>query len=235
MVRFCRRVCLAILTVVVLSSAASAATIYDVVANRLPNPLQWYTAGYGTGGYSLMWSQIDADGKTLLPTGRPTGDYTGSWSNNPAWLVFHTGSLGGGGGSGYSPPGGPTGDVITRDFTLESLDIARMFDFSVLFYDPGLSASVTDDTLIARVILTGDQGTTGTNFQTVTAADVRAGTMVTFSVKAEAAEKIGITIETVGTYAAGFFLDNVQAATVPEPATLALVALGFGVMLRRRR
>jgi hypothetical protein len=181
-----------------------------------------------------MWSSLGPDGKTLLPDGRPTGQYSGAWTGgNPAWLRFQTavGALGGDAGS--SPA--PEGSVQTRNFTLESIDTARQFDFSVLFYDPGIDAALADDAVVARVTLTGAAGTTGQGAKSLTAADVRGGTMLTFDVLAGAGEQIGVAIETVDTYSAGFFLDN-AGGLAPEPATTALVAAGLGgLALRRRR
>ena len=248
----------AILAGMVLTSSASAITIYDVRGMQLLDPTQWWNAAvnglaFGSESYTLMWNKIGPDGKTFLAGGRPTGDYTGNWAGNPAWLNFKTGTPNQGSGSGpYQPSGTLLGTVIPRLYTLESWDANRRFDFSVLFYDPDLTA--TGSELVASVILTGNFGTEADpgffadpfNVKTLTANEVRAGTMVTFDVGAAAGEEVAVTIETKGTYAAGFFLDNIRAYTplslatstsvAPEPATMALLALGLGgIVMRRRR
>jgi len=252
----------AMLAGLVLTSSASAITIYDVKTDSWSaaggDPYDWSNGGkYGLSGYSLMWTNIDAvTGKFLA--GRPTGHYTDNWKPaNPAWLIFKTGTPNTGNGTGpYQPSGTLSGTVIPRLYTLESWDKSREFDFSIYFYDPGLTA--TGSELVASVILTGNFGTHAGptllkdpfNFQTLTADQVHAGTMITFDVGAAAGEEVAVTIETKGTYAAGFFLDNVKdwtppvttslsdppPAVMPEPATMALLALGMGgIVMRRRR
>ncbi len=230
-----QQVLVVLLALLAVGSVASAATIYDVMANQLADPEHWYDAGYGQSGYTLMWSEIDPDGKTLLTTtGRPTGSYTGSWADNPGWLDFQQTSSGGGGGG----TGGGTGNNIGT-YTIAATDgVSRRFNFSTLFYDPGLDAAIGDGDLAVRITLTGSLGTTlaGTapNMKELTGLDVRKGTMVTFNVLAEAGETLGVTIESIDTYAAGFFLDTITVA--PEPATLSLLGLGLaGLVLRRRK
>jgi hypothetical protein len=230
----------AVVAVLVLSSAASAITIYEIKGDKLADPTKWYDYFGSSSSYSyaLMWdpAKVAADGKTLLPGGRPTGEYSAWAGANPGGFHFDTGTgSSGGGGSPGGSEGVPQGNVQTRGYTLQ-WDSATRFDYSVMFYDPGIDASITDDTVIARVILTGENGTLGDigNARTLTAADVRAGTMVSFDITADALEKFYVTVESVDTYAAGFFLSNVTGA-VPEPASLALLALGAcGMILRRR-
>jgi hypothetical protein len=252
-------VVVAILAGLFFASSASAITIYDVRGQWLPNPTYWWDPWsnlgltFGSESYSLMWNKIGSNGKDLLAGGRPTGDYTGNWKPaNPAWLNFKTATPNGTGSGPYQPSGTLLGTVIPRLYTLESWDANRRFDFSVLFYDPGLTAIGSE--LVASVILSGNFGTEADpsviadpfNVKTLTADEVRAGTMVTFDVGAAAGEEVAVTIETKGTYAAGFFLDNIRAYTplslatstsvAPEPATMALLALGLGgIVMRRRR
>ena len=248
----------AILAGLVLTSSASAITIYDVRGQQL-DPTYWWDSTrnggftFGAESYTLMWNKLGPNGKDFLAGGRPTGDYTGSWAGNPAWLNFKTGlpSNANSGTGPYQPSGILSGTVIPRLYTLESWDANRRFDFSVLFYDPGLAAG---SELVATVILSGNFGTKADpgltrnpfNVAALTADDVRKGTMVTFDVGAAAGEEVGVTIETKGTYAAGFFLDNIRgytpmslatsASVVPEPATMALLAFGLGgIAMRRRR
>ena len=236
MKRFCQSLSVTLLTLLVVGSAASAATIYSVMANELVDPTQWYMEGYGQNGYSLMWSSVGADGRTL-EAGRPTGTYSGSWADNPAWLDFRAGTGGGGGPGGGTIPG-----ANIQSYTLGATDTqARRFNFSTLFFDPDLDTGIGADELAARLTLTGSLGTTvgttGGNMKELTGSQVRAGTMVTFDVMVGPDEKLTVVIESLDTFAAGFFLDSVQdVAVIPEPATLTLLGLGLaGMVLRRRK
>jgi len=226
---------LAVVTAVLLApgSTVSAVTIYEVLAKQVSDPAKWYNAGYGSGGATLMWSNVAADGQTLL-TGAPTGTYSEKWTiTNPDWLNFADN----GSGSSVAQDGGQNDsvDIHRQNYVLGTKDgVSRRFDFSVLFYDPSLADD--DATVVTRVILTGSAGTEGSNYQDLTAAQVRAGTMVTFDVLAAAGEELTVNIDTTYTKAAGFFLDAVTPMANPEPATLGLLALGAaGLVMRRRR
>jgi len=184
----------------------------------------WFNAGYGQAGYWLTWNDVSADHQTLNfnPNSGPIQNYWAAGNTNPAWLTFNTTTGTGGGGGGGAPPG-------TQSYVI-SASQAKKFDFSILMFDKDFTDTE------AVILFTGDN-VTGDKLATLTTNEVNRGTMLTWNIDFSQQDvddgvEVGLVIS--GAYAGGFFLDNV---TNPEPATLAMLALGTGglLALRRRR
>ena len=218
----------ALVAVLAAATAASAATI-DLVERKTVNPkVDDVLAAYGSYFYQLTWdystSKYTPDG--FRPTTAPTYGPA-----NPANLIFNQGSSNGGGGGGG---GGSDGPVLSTYNIGNALGGAWEMDFAVLLYDPEF-----DDQAKVVVQLVGRANGSTDDMQELTAAEVRAGTMVKWHLEGLAGELVDVFITSTDPTTravAGFFMDlpNFTTAT-PEPATMALVALGVAGLLARRR
>jgi len=230
-----RLLVLAMASVLLMASGASGITIWQVMQNPYDPSVTDPTILHGDMGHYLTYSPIRTDG-TFDPTGAPHP--TGTWSTpNPTWLDFRA-----------SIPTGGTPHPVYANQVQYTLDIANShsgtFNLLVLFYDPNFDPARAAGDIVGEVVVTGtyktDLAAGAANKSEVTAAQVRAGVMVTYTI--EILKDVPVVGETedvkmvisADTYAAGFFIDNVTFA--PEPATLSLVAAGLaGLWLKRRR
>jgi len=225
----------AAMPILLTASAASAITVHDVLRQGFDPSTSDVLAIYGQNGYYLTYAPRDPTTHLFDPAGMP--QRSGAWQNNPAWLDFHIDSTGGGGGGGG--PFGPGANQVS--YTLASTGNApSSFDFSVLFYDPAYDPATADAINVVQVVLSGSDETLVTsdkgNEALVAAGELRSGILLTWNIEAAAGVDVTVTINSIDTYAAGFFLDNLVGGHAPEPATLALVAAGLvGVWLKRRK
>jgi hypothetical protein len=221
------------LAATVMASVATAATIVQASPTGAFDPTKndfqvWF--GGALNGYYLTWDNVRAD-RTFDPSGHPHRNpkYVPP-GGNPAWLAFDSVNPGGGSGNGGSNGGG----AVTKAVSLYNLGNnnggAWDMDFSILFYDPSFTGTIS-------VALMGSKAGVDT-YKTIelTADQVQAGYMCTWSINADAGETVAVQVTSDGgeTYAAGFFMRGAMVA--PEPSTMALLAVSAaGVVLQRRR
>jgi len=226
---------LAMASVLLMASGASAITIWQVMQNPYDPSVTDPTILHGDMGYYLTYSPIA--GGLFAATGAPLPPSAGTWQNNPAWLDFRA----------SVPSGGAPHPTYSKqvEYTLDIADShSGTFDLLVLFYDPKFDPTRATGDIVGEVVVTGtyktDLAAGASNKSEVTAKEVREGVMVTYTI--EILKDVPVIGETEDvkmvissdTYAAGFFIDNVAFA--PEPATLGLVAAGLaGLWLKRRR
>lgn len=229
-----RMVLAVMLPVLLMTSVASAITVHDVLRQGFDPSVNDVLATYGQNGYYLTYAPVDPATNLFDPAGTPQRD--GTWQNNPAWLDFRIDSTGGGGGGGTGPFGPGSNQV---SYTLASTGNApSSFDFSVLFYDPTYDPATDDATVVAQVVLSGSDGTLVDsdkgNEAFVAAGELRSGILLTWNIEAGAGIDVTVTINSIDTYAAGFFLDNLVGGHTPEPASALLLLGGAMVPLFRR-
>ena len=220
----------ALVAVLAAATAASAATI-DLMEKKTVNPkVDDVLAQYGSYFYQLTW---DYSTSKYTPDGfRPTTAPTYGPANNPADLIFNYGSSNGNGGGGGGD--GSDGPVLSTFNIGNALGGTWEMDFAVLLYDPEFNDQAT-----AIVQLVGRANGSEYDTQELTAAEVKAGTMVQWHIEGLAGELVDVFITSTDPTTravAGFFMDQHNFATaIPEPATMALVALGVAGLLARRR
>jgi hypothetical protein len=234
-----RLLVVAMASVLLMASGASGITIWQVMQNPLPfdptkvDPTTMLPCSMG---YYLTYTPRDPTTNIFDPTGAPHA--TGTWTTpNPTWLDFRA----------SVPSGGAPHPTYSKqvEYTLDIADShSGTFDLLVLFYDPNFDPTRAAGDIVGEVVVTGtyktDLAAGATNKLEVTAAEVRAGVMLTYNIEIfpnvptpGETEDVKMVIS-ADTYAAGFFIDNVAFA--PEPATLSLVAVGLaGLWLKRRR
>lgn len=216
----------------IIFSGSDTGTGVDWIINSTPGP-------YG-GDTSIIWD---------ISSGRP--DYTQGPTMtpaNPSYIdSFTFGNTGGGGGGagGNSSGGGGGTTGINYDLVMNE---DKTFDFEVLFYDTdyttrnaalGTVLVGTDVALSVRLVDPSANPDPNDGWQTITVGELEGGIYMIWHVQAPAGETISTEVVWVngdGVGAAAFFLDNVvDGVTIPEPATISLIAFGLGAMFLRRR
>ena len=220
------------LAVVVLVAAPAASHGAAIVYGGVDTTTQLNWNGVYGSARAQVWD---------LSSGSP--DYTSplAVNTNPNYVgSFTWQNSGGGGGSGNGSGGGGGTTGIRYDLVLNA---NKSFQFTTLFYDanydtrnPGLVG--TDVVLKARLIDPSAAAASWDVWHDITLAQLKAGIYLKWNVVATAGETITTDVVwangTDGVGAAGFFMDNV--VTVPEPATMGLLALGLGgILIRRKR
>jgi hypothetical protein len=226
---------LAVLGVAASASAATIDHVQDVAFD--PTLYGFLEYGYGSGAYYLTWSAGLANPVSGLfnPGGEPGPGLPagGQGPSNPPELNFIFEQVSGGGGGGGGAVGGGGAGLGQSLYTIGSNVAGQPWSmiFSMLFYDPGFAEEGS-----VLVELFGTEG--GLDSRTLTAAQIRAGIMLTWDLGAAGDEEVKILVTPSGdvTYPAGFFMDNANFnGVIPEPASLGLMALGLAGFLGRRR
>ena len=229
-------VSLALCALLALAVPAYAAKVDFNGTNATLNPDDWATLYGNTDDIRTDWS-----------TGNVGNDpaYT---STNPAYVEDFTYATtgGGGGGGGGTGGGGEGGHATAGDLRYDmTLNDGKDFGFTALFYhstygaDNGLNPG--DVALRVRLLGTNDLDD---DWHEISVADLEHGIFLTWDVIVyddDDNKTITLDVDFVagdGTYAAGFFLDDVidaGNAPIPEPATVGLVVFGLaGVFVRRK-